>query len=227
MEKSQNYWYADYLIDELKKDLQESEKSGPDSIDFKNNFKKLNYYIDDLSELAGFVTPVYLHLSLKNRNLDHSTVSRTSSYLDLLAKQFRGFQNKATTLNDSISMSIARNIGEEGLENLRINYYNNRLAEVVMNIGVQEKSIQTRDFVIQKFEPIFMKPVSKNGRAHFYAPYKTIGNFKIDTYWFNVIIICAKSLLFYIALYFTLFQKLVTGITRLRVRRSDSIIISY
>jgi len=227
IEKSQNSWYADYLIYELKKDLQEAVKEEPDATGLKNDFKKLKYYINELSELAGFATPDYLKLSLNNEYLDHASVSRTLSYLDLLAKQFRGFKKKAANLNDSIYKSIVRNIGKEGLENLRTNYYNDRLADIVTNFDVREKSIQTPDYVIQKFEPIFMKPVSKNGRAQFYAPYKKIGNLKIDTYWFNIMIICVKSLLLYIVLYFNLLQKLFTSFTRLRIQKSNSIISSY
>ena len=227
IEKNQNSWYADYLIFELKKDLKEAAKAQQDVIVLKNDFKKINYYIDYLSELAGFASPDYLNLPLNKDNLDRTKVSRTLLYLDLLAKQFHGLQKKAISLNDSISMSIARSIGEKGLENLRTDYYNNRLADIVTNFDVGEKSIQTSDYIIQKYEPIFMKPVSKNGRAHFYAPYKTVGNLNIDTYWFNIIIICIKTFLLYIILYFNLFQKLVTSLTNLRVQRSDSTITSY
>ena len=49
--------------------------------------------------------------------------------------------------------------------------------------------IETPDRIIQKFAPVYMRPVSKYGRAHFYAPYKKIGNITIDTFWFNIIVL--------------------------------------
>ena len=57
MEKSQNDWYANYLINALKKDLWEC-RTYKDSIQYKekvdDDFYKLNYYMDKLSSLAGF-----------------------------------------------------------------------------------------------------------------------------------------------------------------------------
>jgi hypothetical protein len=54
-----------------------------------------------------------------------------------------------------------------------------------------------------------MKPTSKNGRAHYYAPYKQIGTIEIDTYWFNLMILWIASFLLYILLYFNGMRKLV------------------
>jgi hypothetical protein len=96
-----------------------------------------------------------------------------------------------------------------------------------LNNEVPEKSIQTPDRIVQKYEPIFMKPVSQNGRAQFYAPYKIFGNREIDTYWFNILVIGAVTIILYVILYYNLLRKLVSFFENLRVQRSDDIIISY
>ena len=54
-----------------------------------------------------------------------------------------------------------------------------------------------------------MKPVSRCGRAQFYAPYKQLGEKKINTLQFNIIVLWVVSLLFYIALYYKILQKAV------------------
>ncbi len=54
-----------------------------------------------------------------------------------------------------------------------------------------------------------MKPTSKYGRAHFYAPYKQMGNIKIDTFWFNLMVLWIVTLVLYFALYYNLLQKLI------------------
>jgi hypothetical protein len=52
-----------------------------------------------------------------------------------------------------------------------------------------------------------MKPVSRTGRAQFYAPFKQIGTIQIDTFRFNIIVLWIVSLMLYVALYFKLFKK--------------------
>jgi ABC-type multidrug transport system ATPase subunit len=227
LKASQNTWYADYLIYELKKDLKNLEEAETDSIVLENNLKKLNFYIEHLSGLAGFAVPFDIKPALNKEKLDTAIVKRTLAYLDLLAKQFQGFRKKATVLKDFISDSIVRYIGNEEFQNLRANYYNKRLADIVLNNEVPEKSIQTPDRIVQKYEPIFMKPVSQNGRAQFYAPYKIFGNREIDTYWFNILVIGAVTIILYVILYYNLLRKLVSFFENLRVQRSDDIIISY
>ncbi len=47
-----------------------------------------------------------------------------------------------------------------------------------------------------------MKPGSKYGRAHFFAPYKQIGNLKIGTLIFNVIAIWIMIIFLSVTLYY-------------------------
>ena len=56
------------------------------------------------------------------------------------------------------------------------------------------------DRLIQKADPVFMKPGSKYGRAHFFAPYKQLGNLKIDTLIFNIIAIWFMIFVLFITL---------------------------
>jgi hypothetical protein len=82
-------------------------------------------------------------------------------------------------------------------------------------------SIETDKRIIQKYEPGYMKPVSKYGKAQFYAPYKQLGNIKIDIYWFNLIVLWVVILVLYVALYYNLLQKLITGFENLKLKESD------
>ena len=100
-------------------------------------------------------------------------------------------------------------MGMEAFLELKDDYTNKRLREIMLDEFNKQKSIETRGKIIQKYEPVFMKPVAKNGRAHFYAPYKMIGNTAIDTLWFNIMVLWLVSLILYIALYFKLLKKAV------------------
>jgi len=52
---------------------------------------------------------------------------------------------------------------------LREKDHNERLAEIVLNWRTPRKIYETDNRFIQKADPIFMKPGSKYGRAHFFA----------------------------------------------------------
>jgi hypothetical protein len=73
---------------------------------------------------------------------------------------------------------------------------------------------------IRQYEPIYMKPTSKVGRAHFYAADKKLGNITIDTFWFNILVIWLVSALLYFALMYDLLKKFVTWIEKLQITKS-------
>ncbi len=130
--------------------------------------------------------------------------------------------NDALKLKEEVTDSIIRAIGNEEYVKLKDDYYNKRLASILLNEEVLDKSYETPERIVQKYEPVFMKPVSNYGRAHFYAPYKQIGELKIDTYWFNLAVIWISSLLLYIILYFNVLQRLVTYFGAIKIKESGS-----
>ncbi len=62
-----------------------------------------------------------------------------------------------------------------------------------------------------------MKPGSRKGRAHFYAPYKQLGSLKIDTLIFNVLFIWVMTLALFVSLYYDLLKKFVFFLESLRI----------
>jgi hypothetical protein len=171
-----------------------------------------------LTGIAGFdAVPGDLKASLNEDTFNFAVTKDAVKYLDSLASRFRHVSNNARASKDSVSKSIVAKIGEEEFINLKSNYYNKSLAEIVLDRVTIDKSFETPEKIIQKYEPVYMKPVSKYGRAQFYAPYKLIGNQKIDTYYFNILVIWSVTLVLYIALYFNLLQKIVTYFENLRL----------
>jgi hypothetical protein len=225
MKESQNFWYSTFLIDALKNDLFEC-RDYKDSIQMrstvKNNFTKLNFYIDQLTRLAAFdSSPENLKASLNTGSFNSSVAKDASMYLDSLARQFRRIRKNAGLSKDSVSKSIIAKIGKEEFINLKSNYYNKRLEIVVLDRDRIDQSIETQKRIIQKYEPGYMKPTSKHGRAQFYAPYKQIGNIPVDTFWFNVLVLWVVTLVLYIALYYNLLLKAVNYFENVRITKSD------
>jgi hypothetical protein len=218
IEKSQNDWYASFLIPALKKDLWECKKF-KDSIQYREaiegNFYKLNFYIEKLSPMAGLsYNRGDLKKSLTAEKFNSDIAKETDNYLDSLAGRFRYIRNEYGSLLDSVSNSIVSGIGKEEFMALKENYYNRSLEDLVLGrTSIIDKTFETDKKIIQRFEPAFMKPTSRYGLAQFYSPYKQIGSITLDTYWFNLLVLWVATFMLYIALYYNILQKAVTVFT--------------
>ena len=89
MMASQNTWYSDYLINELKKDLKSCLQADNFSDEKKNSFYRLNYYINYLSEIAETKIPDNLKLAFSLKIMDASAADAASNSLDSLLRNSR------------------------------------------------------------------------------------------------------------------------------------------
>ncbi len=214
MEISQNRYNSSFLInDVLKVDLWQSSRY-KDSIQFRDivddNFNKLKNYLDKLSEESNInINPVSWKDFLNREEFNPDVEKIVGKCLDTLATHFNNVLKHNIFLRDSVGRSIEARIGKEGLINLKNNYYNKRLDEIVLGRDNIDQTYETNINIIRKYEPGYMRPSSKIGRAQLYAPYKLIGNIYFDTYWFNVSVLWLVTFILYLALYFRLFQKLI------------------
>jgi hypothetical protein len=155
--------------------------------------------------------------SLSIGEFSSEIAKETDQYLDTLGSHIMLLRKKAVILKDSTANSLESELGKKGLINLKSHYENKNLKELVLNIIVTEKSIETSKKIIQKYEPAYMRPVSGNGRAQFYAPYKQIGNITIDTFWFNILVLWLLTLISYVILYYNLLQRAIAFFGRMGV----------
>ena len=86
-----------------------------------------------------------------------------------------------------------------------------------------DKIEERGSLLIRKKDPAYMDPTSRIGRAQLYAPHKNLGNWKIDTIWFNVLVIWVTSLLLYVMLYFDLLRKVLGIFENARIRKRSVI----
>ncbi len=214
LEKSQNDWYANFLIPELKKDLRDCSIY-IDSTSYRrkveDNLFKLNYHIEKLSDLAGFTSlKGSMIAQLTPGKFNSSVAEEAERYLNSLSGQFRYLRKTNMSHLDSVSNAIASGIGMKELVRLKDEYYNSSLEDMVLaRSSIIDKTYETERKIIQKFEPGYMKPTSRFGHAQLYAPFKQVGNTTIDTYWFNIIVLWIVALMLYLALYYKVLQKTV------------------
>jgi hypothetical protein len=104
--------------------------------------------------------------------------------------------------------------GTEGLINLKQDYYNESLADLMLNRNELRKVYEKGDRFIRKMEPIYAMPVSKNGRAHFLSAFKQVGHYILGTPGFDVMAIWFMTLIMYISLQYSWLGALIRFLSR-------------
>lgn len=138
-------------------------------------------------------------------------------YLDSIRTYLRKDIRTWTFRRDSVYESRAEKIGEGTLLRLRERDYNDRLADIVLNRLATNKIYESERRLIQKSDPIYMPPGSKYGRAHFFAPYKMIGNMRIGTLLFNISMVWLMTMGLFVTLYYNLLKKFVFWLGRFKL----------
>jgi len=219
MEKSQTDWYTAFLLPELKVVINRCRATGknPDyELATRNNFKKLNYHIKEMSAEAGFMPGAWF-ADLNYEKFNDDIANQARLYIDSLSVIIRNKNRSITDRYDSVITQVQSKMGEAEFQKLYDQNYNENLANMVKNSLSPIKIYRPDKKLIQKADPIFMKPGSKYGRAHFYAPYKQLGNLKIDTLLFNMVAIWIMTVCLYVTLYFNILKRFLVFLESLKL----------
>ena len=121
---------------------------------------------------------------------------------------------------DSLTYKLELEMGgEEALADLKRDQNNIALETILLKRNISE-FVERKNRAIQvKVFPIYRNPESNYGRAHFYAPFKSIGQFRFPTLNFNALVILLMTLVLYVALYYNWLGKLFNSWTAIKLRR--------
>ena len=122
------------------------------------------------------------------------------AYLDNAKKELSDRGNRITLQIDSRMMPIAREIGNEALAKLKRDNNNIQLENLTVNLHSAQTYAVVGDKIVPRVGYIYLKPVSRNGRAPFYSGVKIVGNSEIPTYWYNLCILMLICVLLTICL---------------------------
>jgi ABC transport system ATP-binding/permease protein len=211
MEISQNDWYASFLIPSLKVKVDNCLTAGnnPDyKKDAEANLRKLNFHIKYLSSISGIVPGNWIS-NLNYKAFNESVAMEAITLLDSLRTSFRIQSRVISYERDSLYKQISTRMGESRFIEMRAKNYNENLANVVLNRLATNKIYDADNELIQKADPIFMAPGSKSGRAHFFAPYKQIGNLKIETLIFNMATVWFMIFSLFVTLYYNILKRFI------------------
>ena len=183
--------------------------------------EEIKFGLDEgLEKQIGFIESLLLELD-KNYHLnipteilnglpDDESRIRIEKELRQLKQDLNKDINTWMYQKDSITNALVKKLGGINEYNqFKNKYYNNNLADMVLNrssFNPVEKSIQTNE-LIRKIEPIYQKPLSNKGRAHFLSATKRIGKSDFNTLNFNIFIIWMISIVLFITLDITFKKK--------------------
>ncbi len=219
MDISQDDWYASFLIPTLKVKTDvclTAGKSQEYHDDTENNLQKIAFHVNDLSTITG-INPGNWVNKLNYKDFNESVAIDTKSYLDSLKTNFRLKSRLISYSRDSLIKQISDRMGANKFIKLREENYNENLANFLLNRLTVSKIYDTGKQLIQKADPVFMRPGSKFGRAHYYAPYKQIGKWKIDTMYFNLVAIWLMIFFLFVALYYNLLKRFIRLLESLKL----------
>jgi hypothetical protein len=219
MEISQTDWYTSFLIPTLKVKIDECKAAGknPEYEELcKKNFRKLNFHLKELSTETGLIPGKWISAMNYSVFNDYSG-DQAKKFIDTLSVLLRTRNKIFSEKKDSLVEDIQKKMGEAEFQKLKDANYNESVMNIVLNRLNTNKIYESDNKLIQKADPVFMKPGSKHGRAHFYAPYKQIGNLKIETLSFNVIAIWIMTIGLFVTLYLNALKRFVEFLETLKV----------
>lgn len=181
--------------------------------DLKNDLALLRNEVgQELRRFGSENLPVYDKLNVKE--FDENVYNETRDFLATLKRvyinRYKEALHKKEQIINSISGSPQKRIA---FEDLKKNYYNERIEDMVKNSNDAIRIMRYKNKLIQKIYPIFqIKENPRNlfdFRTIFYAPQKYFLGLHVDTLWFNVAMIGFMTVVLVITLYFDMLRWLV------------------
>jgi ABC transport system ATP-binding/permease protein len=213
-----------YLVPDLQIKLNELEQNKLDDANAettREHLKTLNAQLAQTGTLVPEITP-YDPRKYEGQPLD-SVTAYMQNYLNQITGLTRSMLGTTTREKNAINNALIEKLGMKNYTSFRDSYENKSLSDLVLSKNVLgEKVLEKGGRLIRKYEPAYMNPTSRWGRAQLYAPVKQIGIFQIDTLWFNVIFIWLYSLLLYVALRTDLLRKIITFFETRKLSRGSS-----
>lgn len=223
-QESESSFKVNYLIPELKLKLDRINRTNDDSgnqTDFINNISIIKNEVCQLAGNDKRIPPFSNIESLTPEMFNAGLAVELDRYLTDLRGFYLKVMNRAIDEKDRMIENLGKNAGGKAyVLKLRLDYYNQNLAEEVLNKRDNDKIIEFKNQLIQKADPIFHIPESEFGRAHFFAPGKRIGNILINTFWFDLIVLWLFNALMYISLLTGLFKKGLNWFSSLNLKKT-------
>jgi len=187
--------------------------------DADKSFDFIQAELINLSD-QGVVKPFNYLDQLDTGKFDQQVYNTLIAYLVREKKQLSVIIRGALDRRDLIYKALENDLGgEDAYLKFMDEYRNDKIANLLKNEHFIKSAVEIDNRLIRKKNLIYMEPLSRFGRAHFYAPVKKLGELSIDTYLFNLIFIWVTSFLFYLTLVFDMLRKFVNWTESVKLRK--------
>jgi len=208
-----------FLIPAITHELEDAialHQNNPGDQELTTNLHTIEYALSSI-----FLTTPYPHPDRISRDqFSAATGNEVINWLEKYRSALRLHRDRLTREKDLLIDSLKRESG--GLEayiQLKRGYYNEKLAQLVLNRNDLHKVIKKEGLLLRKMDPVYTYPVMRNGRAHFFASFKLLGKKHIPTLYFNLAAIWIMTLILYALLRYSVLKKAVEFSGNLKVKR--------
>ncbi|MFO7728981.1 MAG: ATP-binding cassette domain-containing protein, partial [Desulfonatronovibrio sp.] len=210
LKEMQLNYLVDYHIPEIRGladyPLLEVNQDNPGEI--RQRLAALENEIDFLEERAGILSPVSLK-ELEPEVYNRETADKIRIWLQQAGSSLRSELSGVWEYRLAAEDKIIKESKGQGLELLKNKNFNQEIADLVKNVKTFEQVRLSGEHLVQVAVPIAEMPDSRLGKAHFFAPWKQLGQTRISTFVFNVMILWVMGLALFAALYYKLFFRIL------------------
>lgn len=145
--------------------------------------------------------------------------------IDRLHEYYKANYRKVSDSKEALNAAnTATPEKRDALVALKARYHNDQLEEFVTNSGELDRLVSYDGELVQKVDPIYLKPVHRNWiTAHFYAPVKYVFGHEFSTFAVNVVVIWMMTLILAIVLFFDGLRWFIETLSGFASRLSSSI----
>ncbi|MDX2361215.1 MAG: ATP-binding cassette domain-containing protein [Crocinitomicaceae bacterium] len=217
IDKTKAEWRKDYWFPEMRKQIDIIKDGILGDEDVSRAFRVLANEIEKEDiRLGDDLDCIDCVEQLQKRALssdeDFAAIDR---FIDVIRLQSIHTINKS---RDSIQ-SIIDDLGIEVYKELQSVHSNDALNKVLTNRTESSKIIVSGDEIFQNDNPMFNDPKRTSFfDTHYYAPYKYIFGYRVNTYHANLIILWVITIITYVLLYFDVLKKFMGGMQRIYER---------
>ncbi len=181
-----------------------------------------NSFADLFEGVGQFNDSIHLaYESLGTSRFNSNLNTMLAGYLNFSQESYKKKYSEASRILEQKYEDL---LAQFGGDNDRLIAFKQRHTNKKMETLVRDKYSLYKTYVFdnhifQGDEPIYRKPAHTNGAAHFYASYKLLGDWRIDTIFYNIGVMWLLTFLLMVALYFDLLRKALTYVENWRLAR--------
>ncbi len=208
-----------FLIPRLTQEIEDAvalQQTNPDDQALSGYLQTIDNALSSIFLTTPYPHPEYINQDHFSAEAGKDIIQWLHNYQSALRLHRDRLTREKDNLIDSLMMVTG---GLEAYIQLKRSYYNEQLAQLVLNRNDLHKLVKRDGLLLSKMDPVYTYPVKRNGRAHFYASVKLVGNWQIPTLYFNLSAIWLMTLILYLLLRYSVLQKLIVYSGSLKRKR--------